>query len=80
MTKFVAETHTDVQVRDQKIEDLEEAIFQNGVTMERGLQECREGLASLQIPDKAPLSEAACQEHSRGEMPEHEKKFNKGER
>ena len=58
--------------------------------MERGLQECREGLASLQTPDKGQMSESAYQEHARGveqavedlrsKMSEHEKKSNKGER
>ena len=32
MSKFVAETQTDFQVREQKIEELEEVIFQNAAT------------------------------------------------
>ena len=48
----MVETQADFQMRDQRFEDLEEVVSQNAVTMERGLQECREGLASLQIPGK----------------------------
>ena len=42
LTQCIAEVQVDLQLRDQKISDLEEMIFHNGVTMERGLQECRE--------------------------------------
>ena len=53
-------------IRDQKITDMEEAIFRNGVTVERGLQECREGLANAQLPVKGQISESAYQEHAKG--------------
>ena len=52
----MAETQADLQARDQRMDNMEEIVFNNAVTMERGLQECRDGLASLQIPDKGQMS------------------------
>ena len=48
----MAETQADLQARDQHMDNPEEVVFHNAVTMERGLQQCHDGLASLQIPDK----------------------------
>ena len=58
--------------------------------MERGLQECREGVANVQLPVKGQISESACQEHARGteqavenlrsQLTAHEKKYHEGER
>ena len=42
----MAETQADLQARDQRMDNLEESVFNDAVTIERGLQECRDGLAS----------------------------------
>ena len=86
----MAEIQANLQARYQQMDNPEGSVFKNAVAIERGLQECRDGLASLQTPDKGQMSEAAYQEHARGveqalkdlrsRMSEHEKKFNKGER
>ena len=80
----------DLQLRDQKVSDLEEMIFHNGVTMERRLQECREDLANAQLPAKGQISESAYQEHVKGteraledlrsQLTTYDKRFHEGER
>ena len=81
----------DVQLRDQGIFELEELIYENGVTMERGLQECRECLQQTrQIPEKGQVSATDHKEHARlmeqalddlrSQLTTHEKKFQDGDR
>ena len=65
VTRCLAEVQMDVQLRDQRISDLEEILFNNGVTMERGLQECCAGLRQAHIPEKGQVSEAAYHEHAK---------------
>ena len=90
VSKSLVETQTGLQARDQRIDDLAESIFANGVTIERGLQERREGLASVQVPERSTHHEGMYQEHARemeqaigdlrSKMSGHEKKFSKGEK
>ena len=86
----MAELQADLQARDDRMDRVEEAAFHNAVTVERGLQECRDGLSGgLQTPAKGQVSESY-QEHARNmeqgledlhsKMSEHEKKFHKGEK
>ena len=58
VARCIAEVQMAIQVRDQRISDLEEVIPDNAVTMECGLQECRDGLRQAQIPEKGQMSEA----------------------
>ena len=66
MTQCLAEAHVDMQTVDQKISDLEESVFNNGVTVERGFKESREETRKAQHPEKGQISESVCQEHAKG--------------
>ena len=83
LTQCLVEVQVDLQLRDQKVSDLEEVMFHNGVTMEYGLQD-------VQLPAKGQISESAYQERAKGteralgefraQLATYDKKFHDGER
>ena len=57
----MSEFQADLQARDDRMDCVEEAIFNNAVTIEHGL---RDGISGVRIPAEGQISEAH-QEHAR---------------
>ena len=65
-TECLELSQVDTQRVDQGLRDLQENVFRNGVTTERGLEECNARIAQEQRQSSSQVSVEAYQEHVRG--------------